>query len=201
MYLLGLLPPILDFRMLWVTGRFGSGKTAFAYSFARYLSRRYSYQVVSNVTGDGMFVPDAPFEMREHTVILLDEAADVVDAYSRPGLERSNVFSYLRHLDIILLMTSSILIVKRLRRLVCSPIMRFGPVWAYRWWFGPDSEVKKETDVYPFLGLQNRFTFAYDSYYRYQYQASCFILDAMDAFLRVSTARGTRKHTFPARSS
>lgn len=148
------------YRSVWFKGRLGGGKTSLAYWVARYFHKN-GYRFISNIPArDSIRVP-CPEDFNS-AVVLLDEAADFLDAYEfRNELVAS--FKYLRHFDLIFLFPCTDPIHRRLRKLVVERVFRFEalfplpPIWLYRFWVGPamDWPGKKAIGGY-FLFLPSR---------------------------------------------
>ena len=128
------------YRSVYFSGRYGSGKTALAVATARYFQRR-GYKFISNIPvwdSRRLFRRD---EDIKKSVILLDEAAEVLDAYDSKSKKLLEAFRYLRHNDVIVLLPCVDLVQKRMRKMVvrrifdASPIL-FGiwPIWIYGFW-------------------------------------------------------------------
>lgn len=135
-------------RSVWYSGFYGQGKTSLAVYTALELARRKGYRIISNIP---LWPERAGYDVRVITdpdpsdfrsaVLLIDEAADVFDAYQfRSRLIR--YIKYLRHRDLILLLPSVDEVHKRLRKLCVQRVLNLEafiglPVWVYRWWRGP----------------------------------------------------------------
>jgi hypothetical protein len=137
------------YRSVWLSGRLGGGKTSLAVYVAKQLAKE-GYKIISNIHVDGAIrVPDPSDFSR--AVIILDEAADFLDAYEfRNELLAS--FKYLRHFDLIVLLACTDKVHARLRKLIVERVFRLeallplpAPVWLYRFWVGPDRWKKKES--------------------------------------------------------
>jgi hypothetical protein len=137
------------YRSVWFSGRLGGGKTSLAVYVARMLAKE-GYKIISNIPVDGAIrVPDPSDFSR--AVIILDEAADFLDAYEfRNELLAS--FKYLRHFDLIVLLACTDKVHARLRKLIVERVFRLEallplptPIWLYRFWVGPDRWKKKES--------------------------------------------------------
>jgi hypothetical protein len=110
------LDEILLYRSIWLTGPLGCGKSFLAVGLARQLQLLYGYNVYANIPVS--FADVVPSVIPEHSVLVLDEAADWLDAYDwRSSLIRR--FRYLRHLDLVVLISSSDPVHKRLRKMSC----------------------------------------------------------------------------------
>jgi len=128
------------YRAVYIAGRYGSGKTALAVALGRALQRQ-GYKFVSNIPVDGalMYWPDD--EPIDHSVVLLDEAADFLDAYDfKEGRRLLAAFKYLRHWDIIVLMPCVDVVQKRIRKLVVRRVydaswvsLGLATIWLYRY--------------------------------------------------------------------
>lgn len=136
-----LLEYCILYRSTFIYGRPGSGKTALAVWLAKQLHLRYGYRVISNIYLRFGCIRNPDPEDFYHAVVLLDEAADVLDAYEFKS-ELIRYFKYLRHRDLILLLPSVDEVHKRLRKLVVERIFNVEavlglPIWVYQWWRGP----------------------------------------------------------------
>jgi hypothetical protein len=137
------------YRSIWFSGRLGGGKTSLAVYVAKQLANE-GYKIISNIHIDGAIrIPDPSDFSR--AVIILDEAADFLDAYEfRNELLAS--FKYLRHFDLIVLLACTDKVHARLRKLIVERVFRLEallplpfPVWIYRFWVGPDRWKRKES--------------------------------------------------------
>jgi hypothetical protein len=115
----------------------------------------YGYNVYANIPVS--FASDVPAVVPEHSVLVLDEAADWLDAYDwRSSLIRR--FRYLRHLDLIVLISSADPVHKRLRKMSCRVrrvrIPLGGGFWCFvRTWYDdqlspPTPRSKRLTKLY-----------------------------------------------------
>jgi hypothetical protein len=156
------------YRSVWFSGRLGGGKTSLAVYVAKQLAKE-GYKIISNIRVDGAIRVPAPEDF-SRAVIILDEAADFLDAYEfRNDLIAS--FKYLRHFDLICLFPCTDKIHARLRKLIVERVFRFEsllplpfPIWLYRFWVGPDKWRKKESIGSYFVFVPPRGLFgAYDS--------------------------------------
>jgi len=153
----------LLYRSVYIAGRYGSGKTALAVAIARALARR-GYRFVSNIPARGAAMY-WPTDEIDHSVVLLDEAADFLDAYDvRQARRLMSAFKYLRHWDIVVLLPCVDLVQKRMRRLVVRRIfdasfLVFGlfPVWIYRF---DIPEVRKAGGYFVFIPSPRDFDYA-----------------------------------------
>jgi zona occludens toxin (predicted ATPase) len=130
------------YRSVYFQGRYGSGKTALAVWLAVRLAEKYRYRIISNIEikHPAVITSPSPGDF-EHAVILLDEAADVLDAYEFKS-ELIRYFKYLRHRDLIILLPSVDEVHKRLRKLIVERVFNMEqivglPLWIYQWWRGP----------------------------------------------------------------
>jgi hypothetical protein len=156
------------YRSIWFSGRLGGGKTSLAVYVAKQLAKE-GYRIISNIHVEGAIRTPEPADF-SGSVIILDEAADFLDAYEfRNELLAS--FKYLRHFDLIVLLACTDKVHARLRKLIVERVFRFEsllplpfPVWLYRFWVGPDRWRKKESIGSYFLFIPPAWLFgAYDS--------------------------------------
>ena len=149
------LDDILSHRSVWLTGGLGCGKSFLAVGLARQLQLLYGYNVYANIPV--AFASEVPPVIPEHSVLVLDEAADWLDAYDwRSTLIRR--FRYLRHLDLVVLIPSADPVHKRLRKMSCRVrrirIPLGGGFWCFvRSWYDeqmspPGPRSKRPTKVY-----------------------------------------------------
>ncbi|MDW8069723.1 MAG: hypothetical protein RML46_12530 [Anaerolineae bacterium] len=138
-----LLEYVQLYRSVWLKGRLGGGKTSLAVYIARYLQSR-GYKFISNIPVEGAIrLPSAADFSR--AVVLLDEAADFLDAYEFKS-ELAASFKYLRHYDLVVLLPCTDPVHRRLRKLVVERVFRLEallpvpPIWLYRFWVGPSME-------------------------------------------------------------
>jgi hypothetical protein len=159
---------VKQYRSVWLAGRLGGGKTSLAVYVARMLGKE-GYKIISNIRVDGAIRFPAPEDF-SRAVIILDEAADFLDAYEfRNELLAS--FKYLRHFDLIVLLACTDKVHARLRKLIVERVFRFEsllplpfPLWLYRFWVGPDKWRKKESIGSYFLFIPPAWLFgSYDS--------------------------------------
>lgn len=139
------------YRMLWLSGRFGGGKTSLAIMIAIALcSKGYARYIASNVP---LFVgrevrrvdlkrlrelgPDGK-PVVQHTVIILDEAWQHLG--ERKGHAADDWLAYMRKANCYLLMPSVLPLAKVVQQLVCARFFNglvFGiPLWLYWWRLG-----------------------------------------------------------------
>lgn len=137
------------YRSVWFAGRLGGGKTSLAVYVAYQLARE-GYKIISNIHVQGAIRVPEPGDF-SRAVVILDEAADFLDAYEfRNELLAS--FKYLRHFDLIVLLACTDKVHARLRKLIVERIFRLEallplprPIWVYRFWIGPDRWRKRES--------------------------------------------------------
>lgn len=131
------------YRSIWFKGRLGGGKTSLAVYVAR-LFMKSGYKFISNIPAEGAIRIPSPQDF-SHAVVLLDEAADFLDAYEYKS-ELAASFKYLRHYDLVVLLPCTDPVHRRLRKLVVERVFRLEallpipPVWLYRFWVGPSME-------------------------------------------------------------
>jgi len=132
----------LLYRSVYFQGRYGSGKTALAVYLAVRLAEKYGYKIISNIEikHPSVITTPRPSDF-EHSVVLLDEAGDVLDAYEFKS-ELIRYFKYLRHRDLVILLPSVDEVHKRLRKLIVERVFNLEavsgiPIWFYQWWRGP----------------------------------------------------------------
>ncbi|MEM2592577.1 MAG: hypothetical protein QXI60_08340 [Thermofilaceae archaeon] len=138
-----LLEYIQLYRSVWIKGRLGGGKTSLAFWIADHF-RRLGYKFISNIPAKNSIRVPQPGDF-ESAVVLLDEAADFLDAFEYRN-ELVSSFKYLRHFDLIFIFPCTDPIHKRLRKLVVERVFRLDallpipPIWLYRFWVGPSME-------------------------------------------------------------
>ncbi len=122
---------ISAFRICWLSGRFGGGKTAGAIWIAGWLVQNgYAKKIVSNIPIKGAKKPDVPLE---DAVIILDEAWMYVDNWR----DVKKYAAFLRKKNLYLIMPSvwppnprlRIIEVQRILNLYVAGL----PIWIYRW--------------------------------------------------------------------
>jgi hypothetical protein len=159
---------VKQYRSVWLAGRLGGGKTSLAVYVARMLAKE-GYRIISNIRVEGAIRVPAPEDF-SRAVVILDEAADFLDAYEfRNELLAS--FKYLRHFDLIVLLACTDKVHARLRKLIVERVFRLEallplptPIWLYRFWVGPDRWRKKESIGSYFLFIPPAWLFkSYDS--------------------------------------
>lgn len=139
------------YRMLWLSGRFGGGKTSLAIYIALWLvGKGYARYIASNVPllfGKEVERRDIKALRRigadgkpevQHTVILLDEAWQQLGV--RKGHNAEDWLAYTRKANNYLLMPSVLPLAKEVQQLKCSRTFNgstFGvPLWYYWWRLG-----------------------------------------------------------------
>lgn len=139
------------YRMLWLAGRFGGGKTSLAIAVAQWLiSKSYARYIASNIplffgreverrslSELRKLASDGKPEVRD-TVILLDEAWQQLGA--RKGHNAEAWLAFTRKANNYLLMPSVLPLAKEVQQLKCSRVLNgmvFGiPLWRYWWKLG-----------------------------------------------------------------
>jgi hypothetical protein len=147
---------VKEYRSVWITGRLGGGKTSLAAYIAHTLAKE-GYKIISNIRIQGAIRIPQPVDF-SRAVVILDEAADFLDAYEfRNELLAS--FKYLRHFDLICLFPCADKIHARLRKLIVERVFRLEallplpfPIWIYRFWIGPGS-FSRATSIYSYFAF------------------------------------------------
>lgn len=139
------------YRMLWLSGRFGGGKTSLAIALAQALcAKGYARFIASNiplffgreirrVDIKGLRAVDAAgLPVVRDTVIILDEAWQHLG--ERKGHAADDWLAYMRKANNFLLMPSVLPLAKVVQQLTCARFfngMVFGiPLWLYWWRLG-----------------------------------------------------------------
>jgi hypothetical protein len=159
---------VKQYRSVWITGRLGGGKTALA-TYVAYVLAKEGYKIISNIRIDRAIRLPNPQDF-SRAVVVLDEAADFLDAYEFRN-ELLPAFKYLRHFDLICIFPCVDKIHSRLRKLIVERVFRLEallplpfPVWIYRFWVGPDKWRKKESIGSYFVFIPPKWLFrCYDS--------------------------------------
>lgn len=153
------------YRMVWLSGRYGGGKTSLAVFIAQWLCRKsYARYIASNIDlAVGRLVATvSPSELRRvscegpvyrDTVILMDEAWTVLGK----GAGRKQVvdwLAYMRKGNNFLIMPSVLPLVSevgvlRVERVFNGLVLGL-PVWLYRWRLGDDKR-GGDKGWFPFL--------------------------------------------------
>ena len=168
---------LMLYRVAWIGGRLGGGKTCLAYALARYVARREGFGIISNIEAVGAartFDRDQPVDRH---VVVLDEAADFLDSYSGSSMNLLPAFKYARHFELCYLFPSIDPIQKRLRKLVVMAysdmptalLLGFRRVFLYRWWVGPDVDPPSKKDHVPhgwIVYVPGRSDWAYNGVHR-----------------------------------
>jgi len=133
---------VANHRVVWLSGRFGGGKTSLAVWIAAWLVRnRYAARLVSNIPIVGRVDPP-PVPIND-SVILLDESWMYVDSWS----DVKAYAAFLRKANLYLLLPSVWPPHSRLRILECHRVFNgvaIGlPFWVYRWSLGMASISEK----------------------------------------------------------
>jgi hypothetical protein len=133
---------VANYRVVWLSGRFGGGKTSLAVWIAAWLVRNhYAERLVSNIPITGRV--DPPPVPINNTVILLDESWMYVDSWN----DVKAYAAFLRKANLYLLLPSVWAPHSRLRILECHRVFNgvvIGlPFWVYRWSLGMASISEK----------------------------------------------------------
>lgn len=120
------------YRVVWLSGRFGGGKTALAVWLSAWLvANKYAAHIVSNLPVEGRTDP-CPVPLKD-SAILLDEAWMYVDTWN----DVKSYAAFLRKMNLFLLMPSVWPPHPRLRILEVHRVFNgrvIGlPFWVYRW--------------------------------------------------------------------
>ena len=123
---------VANYRVVWLSGRFGGGKTSLAVWLAAWLVKNsYARQLVSNIPIIGRSHP--PPVPVNNSVILLDESWMYVDSWT----DVKAYAAFLRKANLYLLLPSVWPPHHRLRMLECHRVFNgfvLGlPFWVYRW--------------------------------------------------------------------
>jgi hypothetical protein len=147
---------VKQYRSVWITGRLGGGKTALA-TYVAYVLAKEGYKIISNIRIDRAIRLPKPDDF-SRAVVILDEAADFLDAYEFRN-ELLAAFKYLRHFDLICLFPCADKIHSRLRKLIVERVFRLEallplpfPIWVYRYWIGPGS-FSRATSIYSYFAF------------------------------------------------
>jgi hypothetical protein len=147
---------VKQYRSVWITGRLGGGKTALA-TYVAYVLAKEGYKIISNIRVDRAIRLPKPEDF-SRAVVILDEAADFLDAYEFRN-ELLAAFKYLRHFDLICLFPCADKIHSRLRKLIVERVFRLEallplpfPIWIYRYWIGPGS-FSRATSIYSYFAF------------------------------------------------
>lgn len=153
------------FRTLWLSGRWGGGKTALAVEIAlRILLSRRAEFIVSNVplvftpltVIKPSEVPDCKF-----SVIIMDEAWSYLESGSWKSAK--DWIAYLRKRDQVMLLPSVLPLTTYVRRLsverTFNGLPMGVPFWLYRWVidYGETSGRKQKTGRFPWIRPQSIF--------------------------------------------
>ncbi|PJF32187.1 MAG: hypothetical protein CUN51_00735 [Candidatus Thermofonsia Clade 1 bacterium] len=133
---------VANYRVVWLSGRFGGGKTSLAVWIAAWLVKNsYARRVVSNIPITGRVDPP-PVPIND-SVILLDESWMYVDSWN----DVKAYAAFLRKANLYLLLPSVWAPHSRLRILECHRVFNGYvlslPFWVYRWSLGMASISEK----------------------------------------------------------
>lgn len=131
------LTAIRNYRVVHLGGRYGSGKTALAFMLAYELLTKYKYRYLFSNTDSVWNDDPSDFFLRDgvhaDAVLNLDEAGEYLETRS----EVKQWLSYLRKLNVILLLPSFLPPARDVRMLSCQRIFNAEilglPLWVYRW--------------------------------------------------------------------
>lgn len=127
-----------QYRVAWLSGRFGAGKTVNSVIMADYLASRYGYRVYANFPL--VFADDLPvrYDRRKRViraVLIFDEAG--LEVFTKLNMLAERMLAYLRKLDVIILLPSFIPPSKRMSFLQYHPVLNFTsaglPISVYGW--------------------------------------------------------------------
>lgn len=113
------------YRLLWVRGRYGAGKTAVAFKLAEYFLRREGYRLITNVPSiwsDGR--PALEDSGMLHAVVIMDEAGLGLKVKSQ--LEA--MAAYARKMDCIYIFPSFFPPVRAAQVVTVQPAFQFTPI-------------------------------------------------------------------------
>lgn len=127
-----------QYRIAWLSGRFGAGKTAMSVAMAEYLADRYSYRVYANfplVFNEYDSGIKASKDGKLHAVIIIDEAG--LEMIAKVNTLSDRMIAYTRKMDVIFLLPSFIPPGPRLRFLTFYPVLNLMgagiPLAVYGW--------------------------------------------------------------------
>lgn len=125
-----------QYRIAWLSGRFGAGKTAMAVAMAEYLANKYGYRVYSNfpLVFDE-FDTGIKGEKVLKAVFIIDEAG--LEIVARLNTLAERMIAYTRKMDIVILLPSFIPPSARIRFLQYYPVINLTsagvPLAIYGW--------------------------------------------------------------------
>lgn len=127
-----------QYRIAWLSGRFGAGKTAMSVAMSEYLADRYGYRVYSNfplVFGEFDSGIKSYKDGKLHAVIIIDEAG--LEMIAKINALSDRMIAYTRKMDVIFLLPSFIPPGPRLRFLTFYPVLNLTgagiPLALYGW--------------------------------------------------------------------
>lgn len=133
---------VANYRVVWLSGRFGGGKTSLAVWLAAWLVKNgYARRLVSNIPIVGR--TDPPPVPINDSAVLLDESWMYVDSWE----DVKAYAAFLRKANLYLLLPSVWAPHSRLRILECHRVFNGAvlglPFWVYRWSLGMASISEK----------------------------------------------------------
>lgn len=128
------LPLVEMYRLVWIRGRFGGGKTSLAFALAEGFLKR-GYSLLTNVrcvwADEGDITPDD--KGRYHAVVVFDEGG----LYLKASRMAESMASYARKMDVIYIVPSFWPPTRAMQVLVVQPVISFVsagiPVIIYKW--------------------------------------------------------------------
>lgn len=128
---------VRNYRVVWIAGRYGGGKTALAFRLAHELMQRFDFRyVLSNVRSVWNTNPDKVLLRNGYSVdavMVLDEGGMFLDS---PQMAKEWL-AYLRKLNIVLIVPSVIapsLLMRRCTVQRTGNLQMFGiPAWRFEW--------------------------------------------------------------------
>lgn len=140
------------YRIIWIKGRFGGGKSALAYRIAYELVKKgFCKHILSNIQDVwSSSFEDIQFDENDllSTVIIADEGG----LFLRYGRDVEEFLTLLRKLNIVLLIPSVLPPSQRVRFFSVQRVMNLNrvglPMWVYRWTLNYGGEIEKEFFVW-----------------------------------------------------